>query len=367
MVAIPETTLRKDPAPATSPTPAVEIRTDLWNNMVDILNGVDADFTNLVHQLATKTGSYTIIDKDFMILADATSGGFTITLPAAGGTGITKKIIAIKKIDSTSNKVTIDGNAAETIDGKTTIDLETENEILMLQSDGTNWVIVASYLAIIDNGLLKIRNPAGTFSVAVKTSAEVANRSATIPLIGADDTFVMINLAQNLRSKNLFDSNGNEILLTVGVASAVNELTLTNAATGNPVKLDATGGDTNIGISILPKGTGDGLVDNLVGTGTKRIVHEITTTTVALDLDNNELESISISANTTFTTANRASGKSKTIRIITDSTLRTLTFPAWKFVGPTPADQAASKTGILTITAFGTADTDIVAAYAVEE
>jgi hypothetical protein len=47
--------------------------------------------------------------------------------------------------------------------------------------------------------------------------------------------------------------------------------------------------------------------------------------------------------------------------------LRTLTFPAWKFVGAKPSDQAASKIGILTITAFGTADTDIVAAYAVEE
>ncbi len=47
-----------------------------------------------------------------------------------------------------------------------------------------------------------------------------------------------------------------ELLKFTSVASAVNEFTITNAATtGRPI-LEATGGDTNIGISITPKGTG---------------------------------------------------------------------------------------------------------------
>jgi hypothetical protein len=103
-------------------------------------------------------------------------------------------------------------------------------------------------------------------------------------------------------------------------------------------------------------------IDNI-----QNLIHDTSTTTTALDFDGDQLQTISISTATTFTTSNRAIGKSKTIKITTDSTLRTLTFPAWKFVGAKPADQAASKIGILTITAFGTADTDIVAAYAVEE
>jgi len=49
------------------------------------------------------------------------------------------------------------------------------------------------------------------------------------------------------------------------------------------------------------------------------------------------------------------------------TTLRALTFPAWKFVGTKPTEQAASKVGILTLTSFGTTDADCVAAYAVEE
>ena len=52
------------------------------------------------------------------------------------------------------------------------------------------------------------------------------------------------------------DTNGNELLKVTATASAVNELTLANAATGaNPV-LSATGGDTNIGITLTTKGTG---------------------------------------------------------------------------------------------------------------
>lgn len=50
------------------------------------------------------------------------------------------------------------------------------------------------------------------------------------------------------------DANGNEVIKTPATASAVNELTITNAATGNAVALTATGGDTNIELQIGSKG-----------------------------------------------------------------------------------------------------------------
>ncbi len=52
------------------------------------------------------------------------------------------------------------------------------------------------------------------------------------------------------------DTSGNELLKVTATGSAVNELTLANAAaSGNPT-LSATGGDTNIGIDLTPKGLG---------------------------------------------------------------------------------------------------------------
>jgi len=52
------------------------------------------------------------------------------------------------------------------------------------------------------------------------------------------------------------DSSGNEIIKTPATASAVNEVTITNAATGNPPIVSATGGDTNINLQLRAKGTG---------------------------------------------------------------------------------------------------------------
>jgi hypothetical protein len=52
------------------------------------------------------------------------------------------------------------------------------------------------------------------------------------------------------------DTNGNEMLIMSTTASAVNEITLTNAATAGRPTIEATGGDTNISMAVKPKGTG---------------------------------------------------------------------------------------------------------------
>jgi len=52
------------------------------------------------------------------------------------------------------------------------------------------------------------------------------------------------------------DENGNEQIIFQTTASAVNQLDITNAATGNPPEISATGGDTNIDLKLTPKGSG---------------------------------------------------------------------------------------------------------------
>lgn len=64
-------------------------------------------------------------------------------------------------------------------------------------------------------------------------------------------TFTAVTLSGGIN-----DVNGNELLKVSATASAVNELTVTNAATGNAPTLSATGGDADIGINLVPKGTG---------------------------------------------------------------------------------------------------------------
>ena len=54
----------------------------------------------------------------------------------------------------------------------------------------------------------------------------------------------------------LRDAAGNEYLKLTAIASAVNELTVSNADATVAPKIEATGGDTNVSINLVPKGTG---------------------------------------------------------------------------------------------------------------
>ena len=91
--------------------------------------------------------------------------------------------------------------------------------------------------------------------------------------------------------------------------------------------------------------------------------------TVALDMSalNGLYRTIALTGDLTLATSNRAAGRSVTLRLIGDGSARTLGFPAdWVFVGTKPTTLAANKTGVLSVSFFGTADSDAVCAYAVQ-
>lgn len=103
-------------------------------------NGV---WTTVVTNFAytSKTANYTALVTDRVISLDATAGAFTITLPTAiGFTGLTYTFV---KTDATFSTITIDGNAAETINSAATTTLNTQNETLTIMSNGTNWIILS--------------------------------------------------------------------------------------------------------------------------------------------------------------------------------------------------------------------------------
>jgi len=83
---------------------------------------------------------YTATTSDYTILCNCTAGAITINLPTA--VGIVGRIYNIKKIDSSTNAVTIDGNGAETIDGNETVNISVQYVNYSIQSDGTNWMVV---------------------------------------------------------------------------------------------------------------------------------------------------------------------------------------------------------------------------------
>jgi len=91
--------------------------------------------------------------------------------------------------------------------------------------------------------------------------------------------------------------------------------------------------------------------------------------TVNLDLSSlhGQYRTINLTGDLTLTSSGQAAGRQVVIRLITDSTSRNLTFPAdWVFVSEKPASIAAGKSAILSLTFFGTNNSDCIAAYAVQ-
>lgn len=97
-------------------------------------------------------------------------------------------------------------------------------------------------------GTLEFRNSTDTDFVDISAN----NLSASGELI--DD--LTPQLGGQLDVNGFAIGNGTEELLKfIEISSAINELTITNAATGNNPRLTASGSDTNVGIDIRAKGT----------------------------------------------------------------------------------------------------------------
>lgn len=102
----------------------------------------------------SKSSSFTADGSATLYLCDASGGAITATLPAAATT--TNRVYIFKKTDTTTNDVTIDGNASETIDGATNYALTVEDESITIISDGTNWrdISTTPRMAFINTGLV---------------------------------------------------------------------------------------------------------------------------------------------------------------------------------------------------------------------
>ena len=79
-----------------------------------------------------------------------------------------------------------------------------------------------------------------TGDVTLTGTQTLTNKTLTSPKIGT----------------SILDTNGNELFKLTATGSAINELTYANAAAGNAPAFTASGGDTNININLVPKGTG---------------------------------------------------------------------------------------------------------------
>lgn len=129
----------------------LETLTDITfvNNRNPLTRGGDANA--LVKQLissifdykrptTTKSTDYTVLTTDFTIRVDCTSGNKVMTLPDA--TTTLGQVVNIKKIDVSTNIVSIIAFGTQKIDGASSKVVDKQYSSLQLQSNGTNWDIL---------------------------------------------------------------------------------------------------------------------------------------------------------------------------------------------------------------------------------
>ena len=123
-------------------------------------------------------------------------------------------------------------------------------------ADKTSKLVYLNGTDAVDLGIVNLTNP-----------VTLTNKTLTTPTL----TSPIIN--------EIDDSNGNEQIIFTATASAVNEVTIANAATGNDPTFTASGSDANVGLDFIPKGTG---AVTFLGTGKIQAVKEkVTVTAVA--------------------------------------------------------------------------------------
>lgn len=134
----------------------------------------------------------------------------------------------------------------------------TDGETVVFVIDPTNAAKKQTFTGVMDTSGVQVTGvvwTAGT-NVAHDSGATVVDY-ATATHISMMTKGLLRDHNQSGYHKTLNDDSGNEWIKQVSTASAVNELSVANAATGNSPILSATGGDTNVGLTLTPKGTGN--------------------------------------------------------------------------------------------------------------
>jgi len=147
--------------------------------------------------------------------------------------------------------------------GATTVGLNSvagysNGEVAVFVIDPTDAVKKQTFTGVVDTSGSQITNvvwTAGSNTTHALGATVVDYATATHISMMSKGILVDHNQDGTHKFTTVYDANGNESMKLGSTASAVNEVTITNAATGNGPTISATGGDTNIDVNVSPKGT----------------------------------------------------------------------------------------------------------------
>mgnify|MGYP003640053092 CR=1 FL=1 len=226
-----------------------------------------AQLNNIYICVADSAIGDTLTDTDhFALLVDAVSAATSATASAASATTSGNSATAsANSATASANSATTSGNsatasansatasansataAAASADAFDDIYLGSKSSDPSTDNDGDALAAGMLYFNT-STDLLRVYTGSAWQNAAVDTTGFITlsgtqtltNKTLTTPKIGT----------------SILDTNGNELAKLTATSSAVNEFTVANAAASGSPTLSATGGDSNIDLDLLAKGTG---------------------------------------------------------------------------------------------------------------
>jgi hypothetical protein len=192
--------------------------------------------------------------------------------------------------------------------------------------NGTDWVPTSGSAEV-------IQDTVDTMIIAGTGLDKTYDDNAGTLTLDIDSTVTTNSGTQTLSNKTLTapkfadggfiaDANGNESIKITATGSAVNEITVVNAATGAAPAISASGGDTNVDLNLTGKGSGvvkAGGVEVVTTSGTQTLTNKtITSPTVS---------GLYVSDSSIVFEGSSADGSETTIQVANPTDDRTITFP----------------------------------------
>ena len=224
-----------------------------------------SNYTGLGVQLMTtgeKAGTWgTLTNTNWNIMEQISGGYVSIALNTTGATTLAVSDGAATDANQVAHKV-MNFTAALAGNVTVTIPLDVENVYIIKNSTTEAYSVEFKYVSGSGSSVTWASGDRGT-----KIVYATANDGTNPDIVDATSAFVTATSTTTLSNKTLTepkfvnggfiaDANGLEMLVFDTVASALNEVKITNAATGTAGPIIASQGQTNSNLQLRPAGTG---------------------------------------------------------------------------------------------------------------